>query len=356
MKYASFLWMLFAALLATDGGALHAKDAVVDAKTIAEPTGNTTRYEKLDARLRAVSSDSKTAGSYDLCKARAWLDFAFDARAQRDSSGMENKALDEAQALIELMAGGGPALNAAPLVSSPHWNRLRDDLWQLIEDVRQGKRGACAACSAAELEVQLVQAGHADRQLGWRHARPYLQQAERLARDVEVNASSCPQPVSSQESQPQNPTQPVLLAESVTVKPITVDAMTDRVHFAFDSSALSDTSVADLKRLADVLRAHAAMTVTLSGHADERGEAAYNLRLSRRRAIVVAEYLAARGVDRSRLTAHGTGTMQPASTGRTGIDLARNRRVEWALATAANVEVTKPLVAAEIEQRKSVGR
>ena len=356
MNYALFLWMLFAALLATDGGALHAKDAVVDSKTIAEPAGNTPRYEKLDARLRVFSSDSKTAGSYDLCKARAWLDFAFDARAQRDSSGMENKALDEAQALIELMAGGGTALNAAPLASSPHWNRLRDDLWRLTEDVRQGKRGACAACSSAELEVQLVQAGHADKQLGWRHARPYLQQAERLARDIEVNASSCPKPVPSQESQPQNPPRPVLLAEPVTVKPITVDAMTDRVHFAFDSSALSDRSVADLKKLADVMRAHAAMTATLSGYADERGEAAYNLRLSWRRATVVADYLAASGVDRSRLTVHGAGTMQPASTSRAGVDRARNRRVEWALAAAANVELKKPHDAAEIEQRKTLGR
>ena len=353
--------MLFAALLTTEGGALHAKDAVVDSKTIAEPTGNTTRYEKLDARLRAFSSDSKAAGSYGLCKARAWLDFAFDARAQRDSSGMENKALDEAHALIEIMAAGGTVLDAAPLAPSPHWNRLRDDLWQLTEAVRQGKRGACAACIAAELEVQLVQAGHADQQLGWRHARPYLQQAERLARDVEVNASSCPKPVSPQESQPQNPPQPVLLAESVTaesvtVESITADSVTDRVHFAFDSSALSDRSVGDLKRLADVMRANAAMTVTLSGHADERGEAAYNLRLSRRRAMVVADYLAASGVDRSRLTVQGAGTMQPASTGRALVDRARNRRVEWAFAAAANVELTKQPDAAEIERLKALGR
>ena len=343
--------MLFAALLAAEGGALHAKDAVVNSKTIAEPAGNTTRYEELDARLRAFSSDSKTAGSYGPCKARAWLDFAFDARAQRDSSGMEDRALDEAQALIEIVVAGGTVPDAAPPAFSPHWNRLRDDLWQLTEDVRQGKRGACAACIAAELEVQLVQAGHADKQLGWRHARPYLQQAERLAHDVEVNASSCPQPLSSEASQRQNPPQPVLLAESVTA-----DAMTDRVHFAFDSSALSDRSVADLKRLADVMRAHAAMTVTLSGHADERGEAAYNLRLSRRRAMVVADYLAASGVNRSRLTVQGAGSMRPASTGRAVIDRARNRRVEWVLATAANAELTKPHDAIEIERRKAFGK
>jgi OmpA-OmpF porin, OOP family len=356
MKRVLFLWTLFAALLTMQGEALHAKDAAVDSKIIAEPTGNTIRYEKLYARLRAFSSAGRTAGSYGLCKARAWLDFAFDVRAQRDSAGMEDEALNEAQAQIELMAGDETDLDAVPLASSPHWNRLRDDLWQLTDDVRHGKKGACAACSAAELEVQLVQAGHADQQLGWRHARPYLQQAERLARDVEVNASSCPKPVSPQQLQEQSPPQPILPAEPLPAKPVTDGAGIDRVHFAFDSGALSDKSVGELKKLAVVMQAHAAMTLTLSGHADERGEAAYNLQLSRRRAMVVADYLAASGVDRSRLTVHGAGTMQPASAGRTLMDRARNRRVEWAFAEAANADLRKTHDAEEIGRRKSLGR
>ena len=72
--------------------------------------------------------------------------------------------------------------------------------------------------------------------------------------------------------------------------------------------------------------------------------------------MVVADYLAASGVNRSRLTVHGAGTMQPASTSRAVIDRARNRRVEWALAAAANVELKKPHDAAENERRKASGK
>lgn len=63
----------------------------------------------------------------------------------------------------------------------------------------------------------------------------------------------------------------------------------------------------------------------IDGHTDAKGGEAYNLKLSERRANAVVGYLAARGVDVSRLTAKGYGKAQPKTENPFDAD---NRRVE----------------------------
>lgn len=65
---------------------------------------------------------------------------------------------------------------------------------------------------------------------------------------------------------------------------------------------------------------------TVEGHTDSSGGPAVNQALSRARATTVVEYLAAKGVDRSRLTARGLAYDRPLP-GRSAADPA-NRRVE----------------------------
>jgi outer membrane protein OmpA-like peptidoglycan-associated protein len=67
----------------------------------------------------------------------------------------------------------------------------------------------------------------------------------------------------------------------------------------------------------------------IEGHTDLRGGRALNMALSARRAQAVADYLASRGVDRSRLVARGVGPDVPLS-GHRATD-PQNRRVEAAL-------------------------
>ena len=69
--------------------------------------------------------------------------------------------------------------------------------------------------------------------------------------------------------------------------------------------------------------------VEIQGHTDERGDDAYNLDLSDRRAHSVREYLIGKGVDEKRLTAQGYGETQPLDRNHNEAAWAKNRRVAF---------------------------
>jgi peptidoglycan-associated lipoprotein len=73
------------------------------------------------------------------------------------------------------------------------------------------------------------------------------------------------------------------------------------VFFESDSEALSPAAQQDLDASVDWLRAHPAERIVIEGHTDASGAADYNLELSFRRGVVVADYLAAHGVARARI-------------------------------------------------------
>jgi len=70
------------------------------------------------------------------------------------------------------------------------------------------------------------------------------------------------------------------------------------------------------------------VTVEVGGHTDNTGRRAPNLTLSDARANAVRDYLIARGVQASQLTARGYGPDQPVSDNTTVAGRAANRRVE----------------------------
>ena len=70
-------------------------------------------------------------------------------------------------------------------------------------------------------------------------------------------------------------------------------------------------------------------TITLSGHADERGTEEYNLHLGEKRANAVKRYLVKMGVSESRLKAISFGEERPIANGHDEASWATNRRVEF---------------------------
>jgi outer membrane protein OmpA-like peptidoglycan-associated protein len=104
--------------------------------------------------------------------------------------------------------------------------------------------------------------------------------------------------------------------------------------FAFDKADLSAAAEANLVRTAEVVAAGGAGVVTVAGHTDAKGEDAYNLDLSRRRAEAVANWLKARSELGGRdIQAVGRGESEPVAPNAApdGSDdpagRARNRRV-----------------------------
>ncbi len=94
------------------------------------------------------------------------------------------------------------------------------------------------------------------------------------------------------------------------------------------SSAIKTAAQPPLYQLAQSLSRHPELHVRLIGYSDNSGDANFNLALSKNRARSVAEYLAAHGVDASRIAVEGKGSADPVDDNSSVSGRARNRRVE----------------------------
>jgi peptidoglycan-associated lipoprotein len=100
----------------------------------------------------------------------------------------------------------------------------------------------------------------------------------------------------------------------------------DYVLFGYDSYELDDEARTTLGKQAEWLARYPSVRVTIEGHADERGTREYNLALGDRRATAAKNFLAAQGVDSSRMTTISYGKERPAVEGNDEAAWARNRR------------------------------
>ena len=81
----------------------------------------------------------------------------------------------------------------------------------------------------------------------------------------------------------------------------------DRVFFDFDKSTLTAKAQGTLDKQAAWLSKISTATITVEGHADERGTREYNLALGDRRSNAVKDYLISKGVAASRISTIGRG-------------------------------------------------
>lgn len=100
----------------------------------------------------------------------------------------------------------------------------------------------------------------------------------------------------------------------------------DRVFFGYDKSDLSSEARATLDRQAAWLKKYGSASITVEGHADERGTREYNLALGERRATAVKNYLVADGVSAARVKTVSYGKERPAVIGSNEAAWAQNRR------------------------------
>ena len=100
------------------------------------------------------------------------------------------------------------------------------------------------------------------------------------------------------------------------------------VYFAFDRSDIREDARAKLRSNAEVINGME-RTVTVEGHADERGSTEYNLALGERRANAVKRYLVDLGVASSKLRTVSFGEARPAVPGHDENAWRYNRRVEF---------------------------
>ena len=102
----------------------------------------------------------------------------------------------------------------------------------------------------------------------------------------------------------------------------------NEILFDFDSASLRSSSRDELREMAQVFNKYRDTTIAVNGHTDSTGSAAYNQRLSQRRANAVSNYLDDLGVSGSRIDASGYGESQPKATNASASGRQQNRRVE----------------------------
>jgi len=85
----------------------------------------------------------------------------------------------------------------------------------------------------------------------------------------------------------------------------------DRIFFDTDSSVVRADAQQILARQAQWLNQYPSYTITVEGHADERGTREYNLALGARRAAATRDFLVSRGVPGNRLRTISYGKERP---------------------------------------------
>ena len=100
------------------------------------------------------------------------------------------------------------------------------------------------------------------------------------------------------------------------------------VYFEYDRFNLTSKSIQALKGVSELMKRNSKITISIEGHADERGTREYNLALGQRRAESVGNYLVANGINRNRLITKSYGEERPLSLGSNDTAWSKNRRVE----------------------------
>ena len=100
----------------------------------------------------------------------------------------------------------------------------------------------------------------------------------------------------------------------------------DRVFFATNKSSLTTAARDTLRKQSTWLRKNKDITVTIEGHADERGTREYNLALGERRANAAKDYLMTYGFSGKRLSVISYGKEKPVNPASNPLAWSQNRR------------------------------
>ena len=103
------------------------------------------------------------------------------------------------------------------------------------------------------------------------------------------------------------------------------------IFFDWDRADLTERARQIITEAAQNARSTGSTRIEVAGHADRSGSAAYNQRLSQRRADAVAAELVNRGISRSDISVSAYGESRPLVPTADGVREPQNRRVEIVL-------------------------
>ena len=98
------------------------------------------------------------------------------------------------------------------------------------------------------------------------------------------------------------------------------------VYFEYDQFTLTSKSIQALKGVVELMNNNNKITLSLEGHADERGTREYNLALGERRANSAKDYLMTYGISSARISVLSYGKEKPVDSGSNPLSWSKNRR------------------------------
>ncbi|KRG68507.1 OmpA family protein [Pseudoxanthomonas dokdonensis] len=248
-------------------------------------------YEATQNRIRALNDRAIEVDNYQLAKAQCWLDTSFHEYTRNDRGGYPQAALDEAVRIIGALESDQQPGMQTPLVNNA--DKLRVDLWQKFDSLKQATGFSCAAQATACAEVELVHAGNEIHDGGWRHANPYIQIAEDLVSKAEQQAADCAPPEAQVER---------------------FDLEADAL-FKFNGASNSDILEKGKRQIEELVAQLGQVYLSIErvevvGHTDRLGSSQYNQRLSEQRAETVKQFMQAAGFS-APINASGRGESMP---------------------------------------------
>ena len=136
-------------------------------------------------------------------------------------------------------------------------------------------------------------------------------------------------PTQEQLAQPQND---IRLPVTLTLNKIVVNRAIEvkDIFYDYDKFNIRPDAAIRLDTLVQTLADNPKINIELSSHTDQRGNDAYNMKLSQRRAEAAVAYIVSKGIAQSRITAKGYGETRPIVKNPKGeADYQRNRRTEF---------------------------
>ena len=113
-----------------------------------------------------------------------------------------------------------------------------------------------------------------------------------------------------------------------TQEPVLSHIHTFNVEFPSDSAVVDPAYYPEIQDFAKYMEQNPEKTAVINGHTDSTGSAAYNQKLSEKRAVSVKNEIVKQGISAERLEAKGYGEEKPIASNKTREGRQKNRRVE----------------------------
>ena len=143
---------------------------------------------------------------------------------------------------------------------------------------------------------------------------------------IENEKDACPREAGKPNADPTKNGCPMAFVQAGVIK------ILEQVKFKTASAEIQPGKDSEevLGAVLGVLKTHTEITkVSIEGHTDNQGPAAYNKKLSADRAASVVKWLVAHGIDKDRLSSVGFGPDKPIEVNTTEAGRKANRRVEF---------------------------